>query len=169
MSAQEFFTIVGKDLLAFATNRVFLCVLISWFVAQFLKIFTSSKYRKGGVSFWKFVIGSGGMPSSHSSAVCAACFSCGILEGFGSPIFAVAAVLAAVVMRDAAGIRREAGKQAEAINAVTEELSKKHKRLADYTLSELLGHTPLQVFCGGLLGFIMAFVCQGLLFPLWFK
>ena len=165
MGFQKFFASFTDGLIDFATNRVFLCVLIAWFVAQFLKVFTSPKYRKG-ISFFKFVIGSGGMPSSHSAAVCAACFSCGILEGFDSPIFAVAAVLAAVVMRDAAGIRRAAGKQAEAINAVTSELSKRRKHFADYTLSELLGHTPLQVFCGGLLGFIMAFVCQCWLFEL---
>ena len=165
MSFKEFMSLVVDGCVDFVTNRVFLCVLFAWFMAQFLKLFTSTKYRQG-ISFWKFALGSGGMPSSHSSAVCAACFSCGILEGFDSPIFAVSAVLAAVVMRDAAGIRREAGKQAEAINAVTSELSKKRKHFADYTLSELLGHTPLQVFCGGLLGFIMAFVCQCWLFDL---
>ena len=151
-------------LLEFATNRVFLCVVLAWFTAQFLKIFTSPKYRKEGVSFVRFVMGCGGMPSSHAAAVSAACFSCGILYGFNSGYFAVSAVLAAVVMRDAAGIRREAGKQAEAINAVTSELSKKRKFFAEYTLSELLGHTPLQVICGALLGLVLAILCQCLFF-----
>ena len=121
------------------------------------------------MSLWKFIVGSGGMPSSHSAVVAATAVSCGILYGFGSASFAVSTVLAIVVMRDAAGIRREAGKQAEAINAVTAELSKRKKNFADYTLAELLGHTPFQVFVGALLGVLMALLCQNILFPLMFS
>ena len=106
------------------------------------------------------------MPSSHSAAVCATCFSCGILYGYGTPIFAVSAILAVVVMRDAAGIRREAGKQAEAINRISEELNKNNKKKNfEETLKILLGHTPLQVLIGAFVGIVMAFVCQYLIFP----
>ena len=156
-----------SHVLDFFTNRVLICAVISWFMAQFIKIFTSPKHREG-MSFLRFVVGSGGMPSSHSAVVCAACFSCGILYGFDSALFAIAAVLAVVVMRDAAGVRRESGKQAAVINQMSRELNKKRKNFDIDMLSELLGHTPLQVLFGGLLGVAMAFFCQYWLFPLIF-
>lgn len=156
-----------EQLIDFFTNRVLMCAVFSWIIAQFLKIFTSPQHREG-MSFLHFLAGSGGMPSSHSAVVMAACFSCGILYGFDSPLFAIAAVLAVVVMRDAAGVRRESGKQAAAINQMSRELNKK-KKIVDFDLlTELLGHTPLQVFFGGVLGVIMAFLCQLWLFPLFF-
>jgi len=156
-----------EQLIDFFTNRVLMCAVFSWVIAQFLKIFTSPQHRDN-MSFLRFLAGSGGMPSSHSAVVMAACFSCGILYGFDSPLFAIAAVLAVVVMRDAAGVRRESGKQAAAINQMSRELNKK-KKIVDFDLlTELLGHTPLQVFFGGVLGVIMAFLCQLWLFPLFF-
>lgn len=148
------------------TNRVILAAAIAWFLAQILKLFTSPKYRNG-LSLLRFVVGSGGMPSSHSAAVCATCFSCGILYGYDSAAFAISAVLAVVVMRDAAGIRREAGKQAQVINQMAEELNKKKKKNAfEDTLKVLLGHTPLQVLFGALLGVLTALVCQYWFLPL---
>lgn len=148
------------------TNRVVLAASIAWLLAQVLKLFTSPKYRNG-LSLLRFVVGSGGMPSSHSAAVCATCFSCGILYGYDSAVFAVSAVLAVVVMRDAAGIRREAGKQAQVINQMAEELNKKKKKNAfEDTLKVLLGHTPLQVLFGALLGVLTALVCQYWFLPL---
>ena len=156
-----------NGLLDLLINRVLICAVFAWFAAQLLKIFTSPRHRDG-LSFLRFILGSGGMPSSHSAAVCATCFSCGILYGFNDPLFAISAVLAAVVMRDAAGVRRESGKQAAVINQVTRELSKKRQNFDIDTLSELLGHTPLQVLFGALLGMAMAFFCQGFLFPIIF-
>ena len=153
-----------KALLDLLTNRVLICALFAWIFAQLLKIFTSPKYRQG-MSLLRFVVGSGGMPSSHAATVCATAFSCGILYGYDSAIFAIASILAVVVMRDAAGIRREAGKQAEVINQISEELNKKKKKPTfEDTLKVLLGHTPLQVLCGALLGVMMAFFCQHWLF-----
>ena len=149
------------------TNRVLICAVFAWLMAQILKIFTSPKHRDG-LSLLRFLLGSGGMPSSHSAAVCATCFSCGILYGFNSPLFAISGVLAVVVMRDAAGVRRESGKQAAVINQVTRELNKKRTTFDFDMLSELLGHTPLQVLFGALLGVAMAFFCQYWLFPLIF-
>ena len=146
------------------TNRVLICAVFAWLMAQILKIFTSPKHRDG-LSLLRFLLGSGGMPSSHSAVVTGAAFSCGILYGFGSPLFAISAVLAVVVMRDAAGVRRESGKQAAAINQMSRELNKKHKSTDFDLLTELLGHTPLQVFFGGVLGIVMAYCCQLLLFP----
>jgi acid phosphatase family membrane protein YuiD len=150
------------------TNPVLICAVFAWISAQILKIFFSPKYRKE-MSFVRFIVGSGGMPSSHSAAVCATCFSCGILYGYGSPLFAISGVLAVVVMRDAAGIRREAGKQAEVINKIAEELNQQNKKKTfEDTLKEFIGHTPSQVMVGGFLGVLMAFVCQYLLFPVMF-
>ncbi|MBQ8357203.1 MAG: divergent PAP2 family protein [Clostridia bacterium] len=147
------------------TNPVLISAVFAWLLAQFLKIFTSAKYRDG-MSFLRFLFGSGGMPSSHSAAVCATCFSCGILYGFDSALFAVSGVLAVVVMRDAAGIRREAGKQAQVINQISEELNKKKKKPTfEESLKVFLGHTPLQVLFGAMLGIMMAFFCQFWLFP----
>lgn len=146
------------------TNRVLLCAMATWIVAQILKIFTSSKYRHT-LRPGHVLVRSGGMPSSHSAVVCATCFSCGILYGYNSGLFAIAAVLAVVVMRDAAGIRRQAGKQAEVLNEMSARLNKNRKAVKQVTLSELLGHTPLQVVFGALLGVAMAFVCQHWLFP----
>lgn len=155
-----------SNILDLFTNPVILAAAIAWFFAQILKIFTSRKYRNG-MSLLRFIVGSGGMPSSHSAAVCATCFSCGILYGYDSALFAISAVLAVVVMRDAAGIRREAGKQAEIINQMAEELNKKKKKTAfEDTLKVLLGHTPLQVLFGALLGVLTAFACQYWFLPL---
>lgn len=157
-----------NHIIDFFTNRVLVCAIFSWILAQILKIFTSPEHRDG-MSFLRFLVGSGGMPSSHSAVVVAACFSCGILHGFDSALFAVSAVLAVVVMRDAAGVRRESGKQASVINQMSRELSKKKGGFNADLLTELLGHTPLQVFAGGVLGILMAFLCQLWLFPLMFS
>ena len=150
------------------TNRVMMCAVFSWLIAQYIKVFTSPKNRDG-MSVKSFLVGTGGMPSSHSAAVCSTCFSCGILYGFDSPYFAIAGVLAVIVMRDATGVRRESGKQAAAINHMSRELSEVSEDFfLPEKLSELLGHTPLQVFFGALLGIAMAFVCQLWFFPLIF-
>ena len=152
-----------NNIVDFFTNPVLLCAIISWFTAQILKLFTTPYYKKE-FSVVHTLFGSGGMPSSHSAVVCAAAISCGILYGYNSAIFAIAAILAMIVMRDASGIRRAAGKHAHAINQISEELGEKKKEFKDITLPELLGHTPLQVLFGALLGFAMAYFCQRFLF-----
>lgn len=153
-----------RNLADFFTNPVLLCAVFSWLAAQLLKLITTPCYKKD-FSVIHTLFGTGGMPSSHAAAVCSTAFSCGILYGYNSAIFAIAAVLAMVVMRDAVGIRREAGKQAGVINQITEEINKKQKkRFIDVTLPELLGHTPLQVLFGALLGIAMAYFCQRFLF-----
>jgi len=97
----------------------------------------------------------GGMPSSHSALVMSLAISVGLNAGFDSPLFAVAAVLAIVVMYDAAGVRRAAGRQAQKINLIMEELLSGHP-LNEEHLRELLGHTPSQVAVGALVGFVGA-------------
>ena len=145
------------------TNPVLLCAIFSWLLAQLIKLATTPCYKKD-FSVKKTLFGSGGMPSSHAAAICATTFSCGILEGYDSTYFAIAAVLAMIVMKDAVGVRREAGKQAKVINEIAGEIGKKKKKFTEVSLSELLGHTPLQVLIGALLGIGMAYFCQRFLF-----
>lgn len=160
----EFNLILFKNnVIDFFSNPVLMCAILSWCTAQILKLFTTPYYTKK-FSFKQLFFGSGGMPSSHAAVVCATCASCGIIHGYDSATFAVSAILAMVVMKDATGIRREAGKQAEVLNQISEELGKERKKFADITLHELLGHTPLQVLFGALLGFVMAYFCQRWLF-----
>lgn len=136
-------------------NIPLLCAVLSWVLAQLIKTVISviKLKRFDFVQFWA----SGGMPSSHSSTVTALATSCGSLYGFDSGIFAVAAVLALVVMYDAAGVRRAVGQQARILNKITTSLAKKEPVEAS-VLRELVGHTPLQVVVGGLLGIAVGYL-----------
>lgn len=140
-------------------NPILVASLISWFLAQFLKIIITliKDHRFNFVQLWA----SGGMPSSHSSTVCALAVSTGYVEGFSSPLFAIAAILAIVVMYDAAGVRRAVGEQAKILNQVSENVREGYDIDVPKKLKELIGHTPLQVFFGALLG-----IAVGVLFPL---
>lgn len=103
------------------------------------------------------LMGTGGMPSAHSASVTALAAAVGIGQGWGSPIFGVAAFFALVTMYDATGIRRAAGKQARILNQMMHELREYHK-LEPERLAELLGHTPLEVFVGAGYGALLAFL-----------
>ena len=132
-------------------NHVIYASLCAWAVAQVLKtIIALVKNRKLDLHV---LTAPGGMPSSHSAIVCALASSLALTEGFSSPVFAVSVVLAAVVMYDAAGLRRSMGNQAAVLNRIVREL-KEHRPLADFghDLRELLGHTGVEVIIGGLLG-----------------
>ena len=136
-------------------NVVLTCIL-SWFIAQFLKvIITLFKDKK--IDFRRFV-GSGGFPSSHASFVTALATSVGLIDGFDSSAFAICVVLALVVMYDAAGVRRAAGQQARILNKIVEEWDKADLAKTDKRLKELLGHTPKEVFAGAILGILIALI-----------
>ncbi len=134
----------------------FVTALIAWFIAQVIKVVivlvTERKF-----DFGRFV-GSGGMPSSHSAFVTGLSIAIGITNGFASEIFAVSAVLALVVMYDAAGVRRQAGEHAKLLNEIINEWSHQNFQNAEVQLKELLGHTPLQVVAGALLGLVIAII-----------
>lgn len=138
----------------FISNSVFFTALIGWFAAQVLKIIFS---REKKLDF-KRIVGSGGMPSSHASFVTALTFAVGFTEGFDSALFAVSAVFSFVVMYDAAGVRRAAGQQAAILNKIVSDLKNADYSHTNKKLKELVGHTPLQVFAGAVLGFVIAII-----------
>ncbi len=142
------------------TNPVLIVPTLAWFIAQVLKAIINAVVNKK-FSFSRLV-GDGGMPSGHSATVVSLAFMCGFSEGFGSTVFAVAAILAIVVMHDATGVRREAGKQAMSIISIIavmdEYFGEKDKTVKSEKLKVMIGHTPLQVVCGAILGLIVALV-----------
>lgn len=126
-----------------------------WAIAQGVKVFLGI-IRERRFNF-KWFIGTGGMPSSHAAGAMALATTCGLHAGFDSVAFALAVVFAIVTMFDAQGVRRSAGQQAVILNQILDDMYWKGKIEAD-RLFELIGHSPLQVIIGGLLGIILASV-----------
>ncbi|KAL0906720.1 hypothetical protein M5K25_025236 [Dendrobium thyrsiflorum] len=137
-------------------NYPLISALLAFALAQSTKFFaTWFKERR-----WdpKRLVGSGGMPSSHSATVTAVAIAVGFQDGFGSSLFAAALVFACVVMYDAFGVRLHAGKQAEVLNQIVYELPAEHPLAETRPLRELLGHTPAQVVAGAILGISTAII-----------
>jgi len=126
--------------------------LTAWAIAQVLKLVTWAVSARE----WNFkrLVEPGGMPSSHSAFVTALAAAVGMQVGFDSVLFALSAAFALVVMYDASGVRRAAGKQAKVLNAILEDLNR--RELHPERLRELLGHTPFEVLMGALLGSLVA-------------
>lgn len=134
-----------------AVNQVLVSSCLGWVVAQVLKTMIDMALNKSFTP--ELLVGSGGMPSSHSATVCALVVSSGICYGVSSFEFAVSFVLAAVVMYDAIGVRQETGKQAKLLNMIMDQkLLKMDNEEIQKRLKEFVGHTPLQVFAGAVLG-----------------
>ena len=134
-------------------SPILLIAVAAWAAAQALKLLISiAIYRKFDITY---LFTGGGMPSSHSALVCAAAVSCGMSTGFGSPVFAVSAVLAFIVMYDAAHVRRETGEQSKVLNYIMRNWTEYRPEDFERDLKELIGHTPLQVAVGGLLGAVV--------------
>ena len=134
-------------------NLILNLSILAWAAAQVLKIVTVfATERKLD---WRRIMSSGGMPSSHSSFVCACASSVAYLYGWSSPLFAIAAAMAIVVMYDASNVRRAAGEQAKILNYIMEHWTQMKPAMFGKELKELLGHTPLQVLMGALLGIAM--------------
>jgi uncharacterized protein len=141
-----------RDLLS---NQVFWTALTAWAIAQILKPIL--EYFQTRRWHWGLWFSSGGMPSSHSALVCSAMLSIGLFHGFDAPVFALAVVVAMIVVYDATGVRREAGRHAEKINILIEELFS-GQPISDKQLKEVIGHTPIEVMGGVLLGFATALI-----------
>lgn len=138
-------------------NEILMSAGLSWGLAQIIKTIIHLILTKKFVA--ERLIGSGGMPSCHSATVCALTTSVIINEGIHSPFFAIAAILSIIVMYDAMGVRRETGIQAKVLNELTEVIEKMGSDLSnDEKLKEFVGHTPIQVFVGAVLGIIIALI-----------
>ncbi len=137
-----------------AANHVLMTAFWAWSIAQILKL-PFNILLCGKLDFNR-LIESGGMPSSHSAMVMALAVSVGRDLGWNSPVFAITAVIAGVVMYDAAGVRRAAGKQAEVLNKIINDIYH-GTQISHEQLKELIGHTPFEVLMGALLGMIFGF------------
>jgi uncharacterized protein len=145
-----------RDILGVVSwNPPLLLAVFAMITAQAFK-FASVLVVRRRVDFRRLV-GTGGMPSSHAASVTALSVAVGLEQGWNSTVFGVAAYLSLVVMYDATGIRRAAGRQAQILNKMLEELKDYHK-LHGERLKELLGHTPLEVLVGAAYGAFFAFL-----------
>ena len=134
-------------------NKVVLASFSAWALAQSLKVLFG--YIREKRFNFKWFVGSGGMPSSHTALASCLATCIGIDNGFNSGIFAVTMVFAVIIMFDAQGVRRQSGHQAEVLNKIIEDLYA-HKGLQEARLIELFGHTPVEVFAGAFVGIFMA-------------
>ena len=138
--------------LQIVTNKFVYVPFLTWFCIQLFKVIwdlvTTKKFN------FKRILGAGGMPSSHSAVVCALATLIGRSNGFDSPIFALSVIFAFVVMYDAAGVRRAAGKQAQLLNRLIETPGLSGIQVQE-KLVEVLGHTPFQVLVGAIIGIVV--------------
>ena len=134
-------------------NRIFTASITSWIVAQFLKVMLGV-VRDRRFNF-KWLISSGGMPSSHVALSMCLTTSIGLYYGFDSGLFAMSLCFAVITMFDAQGVRWHSGKQAEALNRILEDIYA-NKGIQEAPLKQLLGHTPVEVYVGGAVGILIA-------------
>lgn len=143
-------------------NTILMSASLGWLIAQVLKTIIHMILNKEFVA--ERLVGSGGMPSCHSATVCALATSSLYEHGAGSSEFAISLILAIIVMYDAMGVRRETGIQAEVLNDILkifEDMGRSEISAHD-KLKEFVGHTPLQVIVGAILGVIIALVIRGI-------
>lgn len=137
-------------------NKTLLISFISLFIAQFIKIFTINPISITSI------IGSGGFPSSHSTFVATLTTLIGLKHGFNSDLFSIVLIFSMIVTYDASGVRRAVGDQANVLNKLIKHLNvknaEKKPELLKEDLKELIGHTPLEVFAGVILGVTIALI-----------
>jgi uncharacterized protein len=139
------------------SNKIFMTTLAAWIIAQSIKV--SIGVVKEKKFDFRWFVGTGGMPSSHAAGASCLAAAIGFDCGFGSVDFALAAAFAIVVMFDAQGVRRATGRQARILNRITEDIYWQG-RIKDDRLRELVGHTPIEVVAGFLLGVAIAFLAR---------
>lgn len=144
---------VFKDIL---NNYALTCSMLGWFIASVAKIIIIL-IREKRLDFRK-LFASGGMPSSHSATVSSLAAAVAKTDGFGSTSFAISFMFAFIVMYDASGVRRAAGEQARILNHLVNNLSDNRPVYLKKNLKELIGHTPLEVVVGALLGILIVLV-----------
>lgn len=139
------------------TNQALVIPAISWSVSQLIKVFIMLA-RERRLDLW-LMVRSGGMPSSHTALVCALATVVAMKQGVGSIVFAIAAVLAAVIMYDAAGVRQAVSQQSIVLNRIVREfVNKRPFGEMEKDLREFIGHTPIQVIAGASLGIFIAWL-----------
>jgi acid phosphatase family membrane protein YuiD len=138
-------------------NHVLMVTLLAWAFAQTIKV-SLGVLRTKRFDF-RWFIGTGGMPSAHAAGSSALAVVIGLDYGFGSVLFALAAVFAVVTMFDAQGVRRSSGKQASILNKILDDIYWKGK-IEEDRLKELIGHTPIEVFMGSVIGILLAIIFQ---------
>ena len=137
------------------SNKVLWATITSWVIAQSIKIILGF-VKKKKIDFSWFIT-TGGMPSSHAAGVSTLAVCIGFSQGFASPIFALAVIFAFITMFDAQTSRRSVGVQAKILNLIMEDIYAGRK-VSDRKLKELIGHTPVEVLAGGVLGIIIAVI-----------
>lgn len=135
------------------SNKVLGISIFACFLAQFIKIFTGKERRIDLARIFT----SGGMPSSHSSFVTSLSTLVGLERGFNSTDFAIVLVFALIIMYDASGVRRAVGKQAAILNQIVDDVHH-GKHIEQEKLKELIGHTPVEVWMGAILGIVVALI-----------
>jgi hypothetical protein len=143
------------DLYLIFRNEIIIIAFITWVLNQSLKLIVFYATEKK----WDIrrFVGAGGMPSTHSALSVCVATTIGIKEGWESPLFALAIVVAFIIMADAAGVRRETGEQAKVLNKIILEFFKEI-RIKDKRFKELVGHTPFEVIVGAFIGIAMAWI-----------
>jgi hypothetical protein len=132
-------------------SKVLIISVCAWAAAQLIKVFAVLLKEKR--LDLRYFVTSGGMPSAHSSTVCALATAVGLIQGFDSVAFGITTILAIVVMYDAAGVRRAVSRQSIILNRMVREIMVRRPRdEVEHDLRELIGHTPFQVIIGALLG-----------------
>ena len=145
-----------ENLKAFFSNYLLMSAIVAWLIAQIVKIFTGV-YRDRHVNLSVLLFSTGGMPSSHSASVLGLTTAAALKEGFGSTAFAICAILSIIVLIDAIGVRYETGKQSKMLNKIVKEMFTDTEN-AETHFKEFIGHTPLQVFVGAVLGIVVGVV-----------
>ncbi|MCM8775855.1 MAG: divergent PAP2 family protein [Candidatus Omnitrophica bacterium] len=142
----------------FAEERAFVAVLLSWFISQLIKVIRGFRHEQRFNFRWLF--DTGGMPSSHSATVASLATVVGLYYGFNTLPFLIVLIFTLITMFDAAGVRRNVGRQARILNKMMSEFSEKGQ-VPEQRLKELLGHTPVEVFAGAFLGVAIAVLSCG--------
>lgn len=136
----------------FSKNHIFWTGVAGWFVAQMIKV-SIGVYKEKRFNF-RWFLGTGGMPSSHTSAMSALTTAVGLGYGFDSVLFAMSLAFTMIVMFDAQTVRFTTGKQAKILNQMLDDIYWK-KKFDEVKLKEFLGHTPVEVFAGAFLGIVV--------------
>ncbi len=142
-----------QHILEFSRNYIFWTTVAAWVIAQTIKV-ALGIFREKRFNF-RWFVGTGGMPSSHAAGVSALATSIGVTYGFDSALFAITLVFTMVVLFDAQGVRLTAGRQAEILNKMLDDIYWK-KKLDEEKVKEFIGHTPVEVWAGTALGILVS-------------